>query len=64
MAHLYGVTQRRVQQLVQIYRETGEYPVLNPKRRPKRYLTDEEKNIIEKARKESRFGAKNAGISY
>ncbi len=58
MAHLYGVTQRRVQQLVQIYRETGEYPVLNPKRRPKRYLTDEEKDIIEKARKESRFGAR------
>ena len=47
MARLYGVSQRRVQQLVKIYRDTGEYPVLNSRRRPKRYLTDEEKEIIE-----------------
>ena len=58
MARLYGVSQRRVQQLVKIYRDTGEYPVLNPKRRPKRYLTDEEKDIIEEAHKIARLGAR------
>ena len=58
MARLYGVSQRRVQQLVKIYRDTGEYPTLNPNRRPKKHLTEEEKDIIEKARKESRFGAR------
>jgi putative transposase len=58
MARLYDVSQRRVQQLVKIYRDTGEYPTLNPNRRPKTYLTEEEKDIIEKAYKECYLGAR------
>ncbi|MGC1120762.1 MAG: DDE-type integrase/transposase/recombinase [Candidatus Methanofastidiosia archaeon] len=58
MARLYGVSQRRVQQVVKIYKETGEYPELNPNRRPKRHVTEEEKNIIEEAYKNSYLGAR------
>jgi len=35
VASTYGVTQRRVQQLVKEYKDTGKIPELNPKRRPK-----------------------------
>jgi len=52
------VSQRRIQQLVKAYRDTGEYPTLNPNRRPKTYLTEEEKNIIERAYNESYLGAR------
>jgi putative transposase len=58
MARLYGVSQRRVQQLVKVYRDTGEYPKLNPNRRPKTYLSEEEKDIIERAYKECYLGAR------
>jgi putative transposase len=58
MARLYGVSQRRIQQLVKIYKETGEYPELNPNRRPERHLTEKEKNIIEDAYKDSYLGAR------
>jgi putative transposase len=58
MARLYGVSQRRVQQLVKIYRDTGEYPKLNLNRRPKTYLSEEEKDIIERAYKECYLGAR------
>lgn len=58
MARLYDVSQRGVQQLVKIYRDTGEYPTLNLGRRPKTYLTEEEKDIIEKTRKEYYLGAR------
>jgi len=62
MARLYGVSQRRIQQLIKIYKDTGEYQTLNPNRRPKRHLTEKEKDIIEKARKESRFGAQKSMV--
>ncbi len=29
------MTNRRIEQLIKIFKETGEYPVLNPNRRPK-----------------------------
>jgi len=58
VAQIYRVSQRRVQQLVKIYKKTGEYPVLNPNKRPKRHLIEEKKDIIEEARKKSRFGAR------
>jgi putative transposase len=44
--------------LIKIFKETGEYPVLNPNRRPKLHLTEEQKQIIKQAYSESYFGAK------
>lgn len=58
IAMIYGVSRRRIQQLVKTYKETGEYPTLNMKRRPKTYLTNEEKEIIERAYRESFLGAR------
>ena len=52
------VSQRRIQQFVKHFKETGEYPVLNMNRRPKTYLTDEQKKIIQRAHVESFLGAK------
>ncbi|RZB29058.1 MAG: hypothetical protein AEth_01662 [Candidatus Argoarchaeum ethanivorans] len=37
------VSQRRIQQFVKHFKEIGEYLVLNMNRRPKTYLTDEQK---------------------
>lgn len=59
LATQYGITERRVQQLVRKYRETGEYPKLSRSRRPKGPpLTTEEKDIIENAWEEKRVGAR------
>ncbi len=58
VANIYKVSQRRIQQLVKIYKDTGEYPQLKMNRRPRTYLTDEQKEIIEKAYKESHLGAR------
>jgi transposase InsO family protein len=59
IAALYGVSKRRVRQLTQKYRETGEIPKLNPNRRPKSPpLTYEEKMIIDEVWSETRFGAR------
>jgi hypothetical protein len=33
LAAIYGVSRRRIQQLVKYYKETGEYPMLDKKRR-------------------------------
>ena len=52
------VSQRRVQQLVKHYKETGEYPVLDMTRRPKTHLSDEQKQLIKQAYNESFLGAK------
>jgi putative transposase len=41
-----------------VFKETGKYPILNPKRRPKVYLTEDQKKIIKQAYSESYFGAK------
>jgi transposase len=45
-ADIYEISVRRVEQLVKTYKETGEYPTLSMKRRPKTHLTDEQKRII------------------
>jgi putative transposase len=58
VAAIYGVSARRIQQLAMSYRETGEYPVLDRKRRPRTPLSDEEKRIIERAYNESFLGAR------
>ena len=58
-ADIYKVSQRRVQQLAKKYSDTGEIPKLNRNRRPRTYLTDEQKHIfIDKAWEETRLGSK------
>ena len=54
----YGITERRVQQLTKVYRDTGEVPTLNPNRRMKTHLSDEQKAIIDKVWEETRLGAR------
>ena len=52
------ISRRRVQQLYKEYKQTGEMPVLKKNRRPKKPLTDEQKEIIREAYNESFFGAR------
>lgn len=59
LAIQFNVTERRIQQLVKEYKETGKYPKLNQSRRPKGPpLNEEEKQIIETAWEEKRLGAR------
>jgi putative transposase len=58
VAGIYGVSRRRIQQLVKYYMGTKEYPMLDKKRRPKTHLSDEEKQIIEDAYNGSFLGAR------
>jgi len=58
VANNFKVSTRRIEQLNKIFKETGEYPVLNPNRRPKLHLTEEQKQIIKQAYSELYFGAK------
>jgi putative transposase len=58
VANLNKVSQRRIQQLVKLYKDTGDYPHLNMNRRPRTSLSEEEKKIIEKAYRESQLGAR------
>ena len=53
VAEIYKVSQRWIQILVRCYKSTREYPALNRMRRPRTELTDEEKELINKAVKES-----------
>ena len=53
LAYHCGVKVRRFQQLHKEYKMTGKIPELNWKRRPRTYLTDEQKQLIDKAIKES-----------
>ncbi|MCG2825377.1 MAG: hypothetical protein L6265_02150, partial [Thermoplasmatales archaeon] len=57
-ADIYKVSQRRVQQLAKKYSESGEIPKLNWNRRPRTYLTEEQKQAIDRAWKETRLGSK------
>ena len=57
-AHIYGITARRVQQLLKRYRETGEVPVLKKERRPKTSLSEQQERIIDEVWKETRLGAR------
>ena len=59
LAEHYGVTIRRVEQLVKEYKETGKYPTQNPNRRPKsKPLTVEEKGIIDEYWERHRVGSR------
>jgi len=57
-AQIYGVTPRRIQQILKEYRETGEIPVLKKERRPRTSLTAEQEKIIDEVWKETRLGAR------
>jgi len=55
VALVYSVSERRIQQLVQKYRQTQEYPDLKKERRPKVGLTPEQQRNIELAYLESKL---------
>jgi len=57
-ARVYEVTERRVQQLVKMYRDNGVMPRLNPNRRPKTCLKEEQKAVIDEGWEETRCGAR------
>ena len=57
-ADIYNISMRRVQQLVKEYREKGRIPKLNKNRRPRTYLTEEQKRIIDEVWNEMRVGAR------
>jgi putative transposase len=54
MANLYGISQRRAQQLTKQFKDTGIVPKLKKTRRPKIELTEEEKQAIDKVWQETR----------
>ena len=47
VAEIYGISQRRVRQILEAYRETGEVPVPKKNRRPGTRLTEEQERMIE-----------------
>jgi len=57
-AEIYGVTVRRIQQLVKEYREKNIIHKQKKNRRPKTYLTEEQKKIIDEVWNEMRVGAR------
>jgi len=59
LAYVVGVSVRRFQQLYAEYRKTGRIPKLNPCRRPKREITNEEKELILKTMEESKLKGAN-----
>jgi putative transposase len=55
---VYGVSQRRIQQLVKQHQDTGVMPKLNPQRRPKgAALTQEEKTHIDRVWERTRWNS-------
>lgn len=58
IANALGVTKRRVQQLFSHYKTVGEIPMLKINRRPKKLLTEEEKEAVEESYKETLLCAK------
>ena len=55
IAFMLGIKSRRFQQLYAQYKKTREVPILNPNRRPKMPLTEEETELINKALKMSKL---------
>jgi len=55
LAFICGIKVRRFQQLKQEFKESGMIPALKKNRRPKTSLTDEEKELIDKALAESKL---------
>ena len=56
VASVYGITARRVRQLVQSFRETGKMPELKIHRRPKTLLSQEQVNTINHVFNETKLG--------
>ena len=55
LAFICGIGVRRFLELKALYNKTGEIPKLNPNRRSKTELTEEEKQLIDRAVKESKL---------
>ena len=49
VAQVYGISERRAQQLAKFFRETKKYPEIMKNRRPKTQLSTEQKSAIDKA---------------
>jgi len=58
VASIYGLSVRRVQQLVKQYRDTKKYPELIGSRRPKNFLSETQKNAILEAYNDTRLSAR------
>lgn len=58
VAQVYSISERRVQQLVKQFSETKKYPELNKSRRPKTFLSEAQKEIIEKTHQETGLSAR------
>lgn len=59
VAQIYGISVRRVEQVVRSYTQTRTIPKLKKNRRPKASpLTQKEKELIDKTWKEKRFGSR------
>ena len=58
VAPVYNITARRVRQLVQEFRRSGKMPELKKERRPRTYLTEEQKRRIDQAFSETRLSAR------
>ena len=56
VASVYGITTRRVRQLVQSFRSTGKMPELKTNRRTKTFLSQEQVNIINHVFNETKLG--------
>ena len=55
VASVYGITIRRVQQLVAFFRKEKSMPELNPLRRPRTFLAEEQKAAIDAAFKDTKL---------
>jgi len=58
IAFLTNVTERRIRQIIQSYKEKGRIPMIKKPGRKRRKLTQDEKEIIMKAYKKYKFGAR------
>ncbi len=58
IAFLTNVTERRIRQIIQSYKEKGKIPMIKKPGRKRRKLTQDEKEIIMKAYKKYKFGAR------
>ena len=58
VAWVYNLSTRRVQQLVKEYKDTKKYPELKKERRPRTFLSDEQKAVIEQVFLETKLSAR------
>ena len=58
IASVYDLSTRRIQQLVKYYKDTGKMPELKKERRPKTFLSVEQKETIDQAFDETKLSAR------